>query len=321
MKKVAFIAFSDLHAEDWKRFSVNHSRLNHNFEVLKIIKRACTTHETDNVLFAGDFFDNPSGLTNLLITNTFKTYRRTLAKKNMIAISGNHDQSEMNTPTNPSPSHLQLYDEAFKNFNLLDHRTYTMPGFKVFGVPYLKNNVGFEEAVKDLKKGLSTTKQNILLVHTDFHNIQYDNQRSGGITENLPRRLGKLFKGFDLVLSGHIHKPQVIRKNIVMLGATHHQRISDRGVEMGYWLIYDDLSYKFIPITTLPQFKYGDKPDGKNFIVPRVKDLKTEAALPEQAKFKSTNVRKLSKNYLKAKGVKDTRKLDLLEKYLSKGQT
>lgn len=317
-KQELFIAFSDIQVEDWQRFSKDHSRLYDNFKAMEVVGSHANGIKVP-VLFAGDFFDNPKELSNLLISKTYQKYKECFRFTPFFAISGNHDQSESNTPNNSSPSHLELYDHAFDNFHLLDGKSEYLGGLAIHGIPYLKSNKGFVEAVKKTRKKIRKNFKNILLIHTDFHNIKYDNQRSSGTVENLPRYLNKLFKGFDLVLSGHIHKPQVIRKNIIMLGATHHQRISDVGIEMGYWVFYTDLSYDFIPLD-LPQFKRGkDKKDGHFYVPKKITKVKDQVSTTES--FTSTNLNKLAKNYLIATNNKNKTKLKYLAKYLEDGFT
>lgn len=322
MREVDFIAFSDLQVEDWSRFSTNHSRLGHALKAVKIISKDAMRYKCP-VLFCGDFFDNPKELSNLVISSTFINFHRTLGSIPVYAISGNHDQSESNTSTHQSPSHLDLYNYAFDNFHLIDGTFKdTLKGnYRIHGIPYLKDNRGFVGMVKKARKYIEPRVKNILLVHTDFHNITYNKKQKSGTIENLPRKLNQLFRGFDLILSGHIHTPQVIRKNIVMLGATNHQRVSDMGVKMGYWRIFKDLSYEFVPLG-LPEFKIGiDKNDG-NFYIPE-NTLGAKAGLdnPNESarEFTTTDIKALSTRYLKARGLSGRDKLEILEKYLSHG--
>jgi DNA repair exonuclease SbcCD nuclease subunit len=315
-KDIAFIAFSDIQVEDWKRFSTNHSRLHYCYTAMDTIGGVAKKHGVP-VLFAGDFFDNAKTLTNYLITNTFKAFHRNFRELPFIAISGNHDQSESNTIAHKSPSHLDLYNFAFSSFSLIDGGYVDLDQYRVHGIPYLKDNVGFVEMVKKARKALHAEKPNILLVHTDFHNIKYNLKRASSTVENLPRRLNKLFKGFDLILSGHIHAPSIIRHNIVMLGATNHQRTSDMGVKMGYWIIYKDLTYSFVELN-LPEFKQGEDQKDGHFYLPKTLHKKDEGELV-QGKFETLDVKKLAKRYLKETNTNSKKKLKALQEYLNRG--
>lgn len=318
MKKVEFIAFSDIHVEDWKRFSTNHSRLHTAHIALQRVAKAARDNKCPT-LFCGDFFHNPQELSNLVISSTFINYHRNMGDIEVYGISGNHDQSESNSVTHKSPSHLDLYDYAFDNFNLLDGvNKLTQDGrFLIHGIPYLKSNVGFVSKVKEARGNIKPGVKNILLVHTDFHNIKYNNKRSSGTVENLPRQLNKLFKGFDLVLSGHIHKSKVIRNNVLMLGATNHQKLSDVGIRMGYWKIYSDLTYKFVKLN-LPEFKFGKDLGDGNFYTPKPKKIK-KLEVSSSKSFVGNNLGVLAKNYLLANNVKDKSKYKYLKKYLYHG--
>lgn len=320
MSKVNFIIFSDVQVEDWKRFSTHHSRLGHSLAALERVSKAANDCECP-VLFCGDFFDNAKELSNLVISSTFKTYHRNFKGIETFAISGNHDQSESNSITHKSPSHLELYDYALKNFHLLDNdfRDVKVKGrsYRIHGIPYLKDNKGFVDLVKVARRNLAKGKRNILLLHTDFHNISYDNKRKSGTIENLPRRLTKLFKGFDMIFSGHIHKPQLIRSNLLMVGATNHQRVSDLGINMGYWKLYDNLELEFVKLD-LPQFKVGEEKGDGHFYIPKPRKIE-KVKVGKGESFITEDLDSLARNYLKAKNIEDRRKHKYLKKYLEHG--
>ena len=114
--------------------------------------------------------------------------------------------------------------------------------------------MGFKELVRNIRKIPKEYKYRILVIHTDLHGALSTDGRETGTTENIPKDLGKFFKGFDLVVSGHIHKPQIIVPNhVYMIGAPQQQNRGDKNCQMGYWILYDNLTMKFIP-TDYPKF-------------------------------------------------------------------
>lgn len=317
MKKVAFIAFSDIQIEDWKRFSENHSRLYHNELVLKEISTVCLEHKVP-AIFCGDLFDNPKYLTNKVLEVSLKWFKSLQTNRvYIVAIDGNHDQSEQNTLKHLSCNYVRTLSMVFDNIKYINHSTPSVlfGKFNFIGIGYLTNNDGFEVAVKEARGKMQTGVKNILLVHQELPGAVESNGFE--LPTTITPKLNKLFRGFDLVLGGHIHKPQRLRKNILILGATHHQRASDMGTQMGYWVFYEDLSRKFIPLN-IPQFKYTTHPEKlkrkDTFYV--LKEKRVEGEEVKETRFESQDKRKLAKEYLKVKGIKSKRKKQLLIKHL-----
>lgn len=318
MSKVAFIGFSDIQIEDWKRHSKDHSRFFINEAVLKRVLYLCIEYKCP-ALFMGDLFDNARALDNYLLNHIFLWFNRFKEAGVMIfGISGNHDQSESNFIDRQSPSYIKMMASIYTNFIDMDFKTITHNGFTISGIPYITSNVNFKLALEEAKRqgeqGVRG-KKHILMIHTDLWGAKDGFGRVVDSVQSIPAQLDKYFKGFDLILSGHIHVPQALRRNILMLGATHQQRTSDMGVNMKVWKIYNDLSYSSIS-TNQPEFRYDDgKQDSKHFLIPIPEEIKEED-VPITANFKTTDPIKLAKNFLRAKKIKSKPKLNLLIKYL-----
>lgn len=189
----------------------------------------------------------------------------------------------------------------------------------VYGVPYIDNNVGLSEYLKKLE--LDKSKKNILLLHTDYPGAKDTDGREIDSVENL--NVNVLNK-FDLVLCGHIHKPQRLSKRVYMIGAPNHQRRTDRDCELGYWKIYEDLSLKFVPLKNFPKFidveREEDINDDGNYytVIPQ------KASTPVNNKHKITkqlSKKSLAKRYLREKGIKDEVKTNLLIETLKKAES
>jgi len=317
MKKVAFIAFSDIQIEDWKRHSVNHSRFDSHTLVLNRILELCMKHKCP-ALFMGDLFDNPRHLDNYVLSEVFNWFNKFKEQGVQIyAISGNHDQCDANYQDKQSPSYIEMMASIYPNFHNMDFKSILHGEFVISGIPYITGNVGFEKAL-DERREKHLNKKHILLIHTDLWGARDSFGREVGTVNGIPRTMGSFFKGFDLVLSGHIHVPQQITPKILMVGATHQQRVSDMGTDMKIWKIYNDLSMSSIR-TDMPQFLYedGEHPnDTYNMIIPPpIKENELET-IKNDPTFKSDNPIKLAKSFMKAKGIKSKAKLNLLLKYL-----
>lgn len=322
MPKIIGISFSDLHIHNWKQFNESNARLTKDIDVLRNISRVCKKNNCP-AFFSGDLFHNPEYLHNTVITKFLKGYKMYFEDEGIdfYAISGNHDQCEKNTIKNMSPNYLQGFNAVFKTFNLIDFKTKQTKDFKVMGIPYLSGNVGFKKSIQRAKKKLDPFTTNILLVHTDFPGALDTDGREVKSQHNLPKKFKNLFNGFDIVLAGHIHKPQIIQKGkIVMVGSPKHQRRSDAGCEQGYWEIYDDNTFKFVEFKNYPKFitlKPGeDIPDNFHYYT---KTLEVKVTEQETQSFTSTNDKsKLAKRYCKKKNVTDKGKINTLVKILQK---
>lgn len=314
--KPAFIAFSDIQIEDWKRYSNDHSRLNHNEVILKRVLSLSLKYGKVPVLFCGDLFDNPKYLTNLVLNKSFLWLRHFFANGvEVFCIPGNHDQSEKNILGHDSPNYISLLSLAYPNFQNISYTYKHWFKYMLHGIPYQTNNQGFDESIEravHLAMG-NPNKKHILLIHRDLPGAKDTNGRVVG-DESEFTKLNKYFKKFDLVLSGHIHKPQKLRSNVLMLGATHQQRVSDAGTKMGCWKIYPDMTWKFVPLR-MPEFTFDETNKEGNFFVDKPIEMKD---LPEEVKVFNTNdPSKLAKAYMRAKGINSRSKRLLLTKYLN----
>lgn len=307
MKKVIFVAFSDIHLHDWPQYSIAHNRLMDGGLVLKRINYLCDKHKC-NALFIGDLIHNPLGIDNRLLNLTYDWF---FDFKHLIyCISGNHDQCEKNSWNNRSPNYIQYFSRVHKHVLDMDHKVVvTDSGIELRGVPYMVDVKYFLKAIPK-----PHSRKSILMIHQTLPGAKEPN---GYEVENeMPKELYKKLSPFGLVLCGHIHKPQKIFKNTYIVGATNHQRISDMGCKMGCYLIFDDLSVRFVSLG-IREFRNDDyKVDKGNMHIPKVKEMKLEEAV---GNYNPNNSElELAKEYLKTKRIDSKAKERILVKYLRK---
>ena len=188
----------------------------------------------------------------------------------------------------------------------------------VYGVPYIDHNIGLSKYLKTLR--LKEGFKNILLLHTDYPGAKDTDGRVVDSAENINLNM---LNRFDLVLCGHIHKPQRLSKKVYMLGAPIQQRRTDKDCKMGYWLVMDDLSMKFVELKGFPKFMDVEtedevKEDGNYYTV--IPKTQREKVNTNHKITKTLSKKKLAKRYLKEKGIKDRGKEDLLIKILKKSE-
>ncbi|MAO08055.1 MAG: hypothetical protein CL596_05010 [Alteromonas sp.] len=321
-KKVKYIAYSDVHLAMWKQFNEGLRRTKNGIDVIKRIKGIAKVLKAD-VLFLGDLFDKEKMITNPLMHETFPQLKKYLDSKviTTYAISGNHDQSESNTFDNHSPNYINTLSKIFKGLKCLDYKVQKFDDHALYGIPYITHDLGMVEYIENLK--IDNSKVNILMLHTTMPNVRDTDGRkmdSFMDTNDFEKAIGR----FDIVLSGHIHKPmsfKIGKTQVVQIGAPQQQRFTDRNCDMGYWVIYEDFEVKFIPFTNYPKFVEvepgQEKPKGKDFYVIAKKKKEDKEVDAEKENFDiNLNGRKLAINYCKEKGIKDKKKKIALKNVL-----
>lgn len=322
--KVIGIAFSDLHYAKWAQFNENNARLETTLEVTRKIIEAAIKHHCP-ILFSGDLADHPKYMENEVMGYvSMTTWELRKGGKRVVGVNGNHDFPKMNTFANPQKGYMTHLAVMTDEFQCIDFSHTDNDYYRVHGIPYINGNIDFVEAVKDRIKNLHPTKGNILLIHRDLAGAEEPDGRVIDKDPEKDRTLKKLFKKFNLVLSGHIHKPQKIKKlgkNVYMLGSTNQQRRTDAGCKMGYWRIMEDYSMAFTELK-MPGFKYlehdEEQPNETDYFIrlPKKEAVKKIGDDPTQTFRVNDRRDKLAKKYLKARGIKSERKLNTLLKYI-----
>jgi DNA repair exonuclease SbcCD nuclease subunit len=314
MKKVAFVAFSDLHLNNWNiSYLYSGNRLADSILVLKHIINVAAKLKVP-ILFGGDLFHRPRSLDNEVIDAFTSVELKTM----LIGIDGNHDQAKANTHINLSPSYFESFAKGKKNMVCINGMSIRVGNnTMVHGIPYMKHNVGFRTLLKKAKKVMAKNihDKHILIIHTDLPGALKDNGMKAIDVENIKSL--KMFKDFDLVLCGHIHKAQVVAPKIVMMGSPYQQSLAEMGDKKGYWLIYDDMSYEFIPIKGIPTYKRYDmasppEDTSKHIWVPQKMQV-IEFENGSSIKFDAKQDRQsIAKAYLQETKQKDKSKKELL---------
>ena len=197
----------------------------------------------------------------------------------------------------------------FSQFIKLDYDHYKGEKFTVWGLPYMNNDQELSEAIKELYGEVKNNKAKlkILMLHSDAPGAVTPAGIEINETKHIPRNLDKFFKPWDLVLFGHIHKPQRLSNKCYMLGSPIHQDAGDKGTIMGYWEIWSNGVMVFKPLEQYPQFRQlspGETPpDNFNYWV------ESEQILVENninyGEYSIKNSReKLAKAYCKNLGIK-----------------
>lgn len=319
MSKVIAVAFSDLHLNLWAKFNKDYKRTQDSFRVLFKIKEVCHKYKVP-ALFCGDLFHKPEVIQKELFTMIVKQFLKLNGTSfKCYTISGNHEILEISKVGIQPKSWIYDLDSLFSWLYDLDYKTFRLtPNIQVHGIPYVDHNIGLSTYLKNMK--LEDGYKHILLLHTDYPGAKDTDGRVVDSAENINLNM---LNRFDLVLCGHIHKPQRLSKKVYMLGAPIQQRRTDKDCKMGYWLLKDDLSMEFKELKDFPKFIDVEsedevKDDGNYYTV--IPKKSSEKINTNHKITKTLSKKKLAKRYLKEKGIKDKSKEDLLINILKKAE-
>lgn len=309
-KEIAAIVFSDLHIHKWAKFS---TRLDTSLDILNKLINISTDNNVP-LLFCGDLLHEPNKIEQDLLI----TLSRVLKELNnkgvkMYGISGNHTLKYTNSIDNHSISWDMWISENFSFFKLIDFSRVHIKNLYIHGIPYIDHNIGLNEYIKNIDTEIGKPRsKHILLLHTDYPGAK----DTDGIEVNSVENLNiNLLDKFDLVLIGHIHKPQRLSKKVYMVGAPYQQRRTDSNCELGYWELYSDMSMKFIPLKGYPKFidvesEEDIKDDGNYYtIISKPKHIEDK---PIKRITTDLSPKRLVKRYLKSKGEFTKDKKDIL---------
>lgn len=316
MKKVVGIVFSDLHLNLWNKFNQENKRTLDGFRVLFLIKSLCLKYGCP-AIFCGDLFHKPEFIENELLSKTIEVFDELdWDKWKMYSISGNHDMSKSNNLNSHSPSWVNTLSKKYKFLENIDFTSVVVgDNYVLHGIPYIDHNIGLNEYIRNLplmkgRKDLDIP--NILLLHTDYPGAKDTDGVEVGSVENLNINV---MSRFDLVLAGHIHKPQRLSKKVFMVGAPIQQRRTDKDCDLGYWKLYSDMSMKFVPLEGFPKFidvdSSDDIKDDGNFYTVVSKPISLEVTR-ENHITRNLSKKRLVSRYLRKSGIKDPKKKSVL---------
>lgn len=311
MKKVEAILFSDLHINDYPKFNSNYKRTQNHLRVLFLIRGLCKEYKCP-AIFCGDLFHKPEYIEQDILDMVMSTFRD-LDKDDwkMYAIDGNHDCNKTNVVGKPVMGWISILSKQYKFLESINFKNIIVgEDIAIHGVPYIDHNIGLNKYVKNLT--LVGGAKNILILHTDYPGAKDTDGVEVGSVENL--NINSLSR-FDLVLCGHIHKPQRLSKKVYMIGAPLQQRRTDKDCELGYWKLFSDLSMEFVPFKEFPKFidvtsEEDVKDDGNYYTVISVNK--------EEEKSENNRINKklsqvgIVRKYLRTKGIKDPEKKEVL---------
>lgn len=169
----------------------------------KIIDQAIAL-SVDYVIHCGDVFEKAT-IPSFLVDQTYAEFLRLAnAGIKLFIVPGNHEKSKLPPSIFLNHPNIHVFDTA---------RTYSFPKLSISGFPFYKGDIRsrFPEIRSFLESNLNDNKFNILCVHHAIDGVKAGHQffefRNRKDTLNWKDLPGK----FDLILSGHIHKHQILK--------------------------------------------------------------------------------------------------------------
>jgi DNA repair exonuclease SbcCD nuclease subunit len=218
----------DLHLKENLSYAdyIKDRRISEKKEILDFI--VDSLKDCDKIVFLGDQFDKRSNPSN--VVREFTEFLERFSGKDVYMISGNHCKY------GTGETAIDYLKEIKNDKWHIITRTPTKIDEMVF-VPYMTNaELGAkdnEEALKTIMELIMMTKgkeKGKILFH---HNAVYDTVVNSGRSVNdfpepiLPAK--ELEKEFDLIVGGHIHKPQIKGKKILVAGSIFNNEVGEIG--------------------------------------------------------------------------------------------
>lgn len=307
------IVCSDLHIHDWPD---NNHELRRTIALLNWFENLVVeAHDKGKtVIMCGDLFHDPKHISNnllRLVQGYFNRINNKVKACTVLAITGNHDRD--GDDWKRSPSWIKTFSLQYKFMHCIDFQIWPVGDkYVVCGIPYIRGNVGIRNAsnrLLNIANNQYVGRVKILVIHTDLPGALDTNGMEIKSHENISPKVSQFFSGWDWVFSGHIHKPMLIRDNIVMVGSPMHTRVIDMGCKMGHWAM-EDGDIKLIG-SGLPEYRYeGDNGDEEDIYIKKVVHKVT-------SKSKSTSKKEVNLSdwdnlideYTKHKGYKGKKKV------------
>lgn len=200
----------------------------------RIVKYA-NDNSIDFLLIAGDLFESDY-FTMGDITRIRDTFR-TAENINIIISAGNHDYKGNNSLYN----RIEWTNNVtlFKGDNI-QSKEFHDQNTVIYGYSWDRIEIRDHDLLKDLANNVDKKKNNILLLHGDINNSSI----------YLPLNLQELKNlNMDYIALGHIHKPQILSKNIAYCGSPEPLDFGETG-ERG--IILGSIENKKLQIEFLP---------------------------------------------------------------------
>lgn len=245
-KSIKILFISDTHLGFDLSFNPRTNRRRRGHDFLKNFTTALNSikeEQIDLVIHGGDLFFR-SKIPDPLVDYAFEPIMEVAENGTpFLIVPGNHERSFVPRSLFHTHQNLMIFDEP-RTFN------FHMSGYSlsIAGFPFQRNNIrdNFKELVKRTKFDETKSDFNLLCIH---HAIE---GATVGIQNYVFRNgediiMGKsISNSFDIVLSGHIHRAQVLNKDlsgnalaapVIYAGSVERTSFAEQNETKGYYII------------------------------------------------------------------------------------
>ena len=230
-------------------------------QILNIIE----DHSVDIIIIAGDVYDK--AIPTVEAIDLFNDFLLQLNQKNktVLIISGNHDSNQRLNFASEILKQNNIYivskfNKEIFHLNINDIDFYCLPFFKH---TYINHELGID--TKNMQECIQYLLSNLKLNHKHknilvAHLFVTANQKDPDISDSETSSLGgldkidyQIFKQFDYVALGHIHKPQAMgSKNIRYCGSPLKYSLSEANINKSVTIIDTEKMQNYqVPLTPL----------------------------------------------------------------------
>ena len=262
------------------------------FQNFDFILQKAVTEKVDILIHGGDLFFRSKIPAKIIDITYEKLYK--IAEKNIqiIIIPGNHERSILpqSILLNHPNIHIAIEPQVF-------HFPFSNMSISVTGIPFIRSHLKeiFSDMIKKLRSEIFHEHFNILCLHQLVEDSRVQNHvfRSG---ENiLPKSIFPDY--FDLVLSGHIHRQQILQlSNSKLFYAGSVERTSFREMDeaKGFFIFHlDRKSYQFkflvLPTRQMVVLKVPDEiktiSQLRNWLQNQAEKIDKDAVVKIEARF------------------------------------
>ncbi|MBU1100176.1 MAG: DNA repair exonuclease [Bacteroidetes bacterium] len=245
-RKLKILFISDTHLGFDLSFQPRTNRRRRGHDFMKNFKTALETISSDNIdliIHGGDLFFR-SKVPDQLVDYAFEPIMKVAESGTpFLIVPGNHERSFIPRSLFHTHNNLMVFDEP-RTFNFFIDGI----SLSIAGLPFHKNNIrdNFTELVKKTKVDKTNSDFNLLCLHHAIEGATVGQQnyvfRKG---EDVIR--GSDIPGnFDIILSGHIHRAQVLTKDlsgndlaapVIYAGSVERTSFAEQNEEKGYYVI------------------------------------------------------------------------------------
>lgn len=241
------LALSDPHFHAYRQHSTMEGGVNSRLlDVRRAMDQALTAaigNEVDLITVSGDVFHVRGQIKPSVYNQAYNWFFNAVYHHDMCVavIPGNHDletaTASYDHPLAPMGDLVERTPTGKGICCLIDSplgAVYSLRGSLIGGIPYQANLAEFKERFVEMAKN---DNPEAILIHQGIDDFDVEGVPATGLTAKW------LLDNYDgIVLAGHYHAPGVAYAEkgmgkVVNVGAPLHHRLSDYGIDMGYWIV------------------------------------------------------------------------------------